>query len=224
MPAPSPLRPEHFERLDETDDELFYREARLVTHIDDPAIEALRRFYGGILPAGGAILDLMSSWVSHLPPEAIYSSVTGLGMNEEELAANPCLTAFVVQDLNRDPRLPFPDADFGGGVATVSVQYLTNPVPVFAEVGRVLAPGAPFAVTFSNRCFPTKAIAIWRALNDRDHATLVATYFRLSGAFEDALAYDLSPDPGRSDPLYAVVARALPLESRQPPAPPALPP
>ncbi|MBI2765826.1 MAG: methyltransferase domain-containing protein [Chloroflexi bacterium] len=213
----SPFVPEHFRRYDETEDGNFYTQPRLVTHIDDEAIAAARAFYGRMLPAGGRILDLMSSWVSHLPDETEYASVTGLGMNAEELDANPRLAQRVVQDLNRDPRLPFEDGVFDGAIVTVSVQYLTRPTEVFAEVGRVLAPGAPFIVTFSNRCFPTKAVAVWQALGDGDHADLVAWYFRLSGAFANRTAYDLSPNPGVTDPLFAVVAFALPPGQRRPP-------
>jgi len=209
----NPLRPEHFRRADESDDGQFYTEPRLVTHIDDAAIAAAREFYGQLLPAGGAILDLMSSWISHLPAEAGFASVAGLGLNAVELENNPQLTERVVQDLNKDTRLPFAAATFDGAVVTVSVQYLVHPVEVFAEVGRVLKPGAPFIVTFSNRCFPTKAVAIWTALGDREHGELVGLYFRLSGAFSPAQAYDISPAPGRSDPLYAVVAYALPVPS-----------
>jgi SAM-dependent methyltransferase len=128
-------------------------------------------------------------------------------MNAAELEANPVLTERVIQNLNSNPRLPWPDATFDAAIVTVSVQYLTEPAAVFAEVGRVLKPGAPFAVLYSNRCFPTKAVAVWQSLNDRDHAELIGLYFRLSGRFGPPQAYNLSPGPG-SDPLYAVVAEA----------------
>jgi SAM-dependent methyltransferase len=207
-PSGNPLGPEHFERVDESDDALFYAEPRLVTHIDDPAIAAARAFYGTALPPGGQILDLMSSWVSHLPP-GLFPEVTGLGLNAYELDQNPQLTARIVQDLNRQPTLPFAGDCFDGAIVTVSVQYLTRPVEVFAEVGRVLRPGAPFIVTYSNRCFPTKAVAVWRSLGDREHADLIALYFRLGGVFGSPMAHDLSPSPGQSDPLYAIVANKL---------------
>ncbi len=209
MTAPdSPLRPEHFRRYDETDDALFYAQPRLVTHIDDEAIAAVTAFYRAQLPAGGRILDLMTSWVSHLPRDITYGAVSGLGMNRDELDANPVLTERVIQDLNEEPRLPWDDATFDGAIVTVSVQYLAHPAEVFAEVGRVLKRGAPFVVTFSNRCFPTKAIAAWQMLDDAGHGELVGLYFRLSGRFGAATAYDLSPSPGRSDPLFAVMAYA----------------
>lgn len=204
----SPLRPEHFRREDDADDAGFYAIPRLVTHIDDAAIAAATAFYRDLLPAGGRILDLMSSWISHLPAEVEFEHVAGLGMNAEELAANARLNERVVQDLNADPSLPWPTGSFDAAIVTVSVQYLVRPAEVFAEVGRVLKPGAPLAVLYSNRCFPTKAIAAWRMLGAEGHAELIGLYFRLSEAFGPPAAYDLSPRPGASDPLYAVVAGA----------------
>jgi hypothetical protein len=208
------LRPEYFAREDESDDALFYREPRLVTHIDDAAIAALEAFYGSLIPPGSAVLDLMASWVSHLPADLELAAVAGLGMNRVELAENPRLTERVVQDLNRELRLPWPDATFDVVICSVSVQYLVRPAEVFREVGRVLAPGGVFAVSYSNRCFPTKAVAAWRALSDRDHAELIALYFAHAGCFGEPRAYDLSPGPG-SDPLFCVIAQ------RQRTAPPA---
>lgn len=212
MTAENPLRREHFRRYDETDDTNFYSEPRLVTHIDDAAIAAATAFYRQLIPAGGRVLDLMSSWVSHLAEDVQYEAVAGLGMNAVELESNPRLSERVVQDLNACSRLPWPDRTFDAAIVTVSIQYLTSPVDVFTEVGRVLKPDAPFAVTYSNRCFPTKAVAVWQMLGDREHADLIGLYFQLSGMFGEPQAFDLSPDPGRSDPLYAVVGRRLPGE------------
>jgi SAM-dependent methyltransferase len=137
-------------------------------------------------------------------------------MNDVELEQNPQLSRWVVHDLNLEPRLPFADAEFDGAIVTVSVQYLTRPVEVFADVGRVLKPGAPFVLTYSNRCFPTKAVAIWRMLSDREHADLIGLYLRLAGVFEPTQAFDLSPNPGRSDPLFAVMARRTAAEQATP--------
>jgi SAM-dependent methyltransferase len=198
----------YFERYDDTEDEWFYEPPRLVTHIDDAAISAVTALYRELFPAGGAILDLMSSWVSHLPDEVEYRRVVGLGMNQVELDANPRLHERIVQNLNRDTRLPFGDAEFDGAAICVSVQYLTDPVAVFREVGRVLRPGAPLVVTFSNRCFPTKAVAIWQALDDHGHGRLVARYFEAAGNWTAITILDRSPSPRRGDPLYAVIGRA----------------
>ena len=154
-----------FDKADRTPDPLFYAQPRFVTHIDAGAIETVTALYREILPKGGAVLDLMSSWVSHLPPEVAYAGVTGQGMNAAELAANPRLESWFVQDLNAEPRLKLSDHNFDAATLCVSVQYLQRPVAVFQEVRRVLRTGAPFIITFSNRCFPTKAVAIWQALD-----------------------------------------------------------
>lgn len=203
----TPFPNTYFERYDESDDEQFYDLPRLVNHIDDGAIAATTALYRELLPADGAILDLMSSWVSHLPPERHYGLVVGLGMNEEELRANQQLTEYVVQNLNQTPQLPFEDGSFDGCVCAVSVQYLTQPVAVFAEVGRVLKPGAPMITVFSNRMFPTKAVAIWQSLDNRGHIDLVGAYYRHAGCFAQLAAYNASPRHG--DPLYGVAARRI---------------
>jgi SAM-dependent methyltransferase len=199
--------PRSFARLDDAPDEQFYEAPRLVTHIDDAAIAAVTQLYRELFPAGGAILDLMSSWISHLPADVSYGKVVGLGMNSVELDANPRLDLRIVQNLNETPRLPFEDSSFDGAAICVSVQYLTQPIAVFREVGRVLRAGAPLAVTFSNRCFPTKAVAIWQALDDEGHARLVQRYFEEAGNWTESQTFERTSRGARGDPLYAVVAR-----------------
>lgn len=203
------LFPGYFRRQDEAPDELFYEAPRLVAHIDDPAIAALGVFVRPLIPAGADVLDLMSAYLTHLPADvrARCGRVVGLGMSDAEMAANAQLSEHVVQDLNESPRLPFADAQFDAALCTVSVQYLVEPVEVFADVCRVLRPGAPFLVSFSNRCFPTKAAAIWLNMNDEQHAALVHLYFERSGGWTNVEAVDASPDPGGFDPLYVVWGR-----------------
>ncbi len=203
-----PLPREAFRRYDETPDERFYLTPRLVTHIDDRAIAAVTQLYREFLPDGGAILDLMSSWVSHLPPEIEYRRVVGLGMNEKELRKNPRLDEFVVQDLNRTPDLPFGEAEFDGVGICVSIDYLTRPVEVLRQVGRVLKVGSPVVITFSNRCFPTKAVAIWHQLDDRGHTRLVQRYLEEAGNFRSVRSLDRSPRRLFTDPLYAVIGES----------------
>ncbi len=197
-----------FRRYDESPDEEFYRSPRLVTHIDERAISAVMQLYREYFPEGGEILDLMSSWISHLPPEVGYRRVIGLGMNEEELRRNERLDAYVVHDLNRTPKLPFGDAAFDGCGICVSIDYLTRPVEVLREVGRVLKVRAPVVITFSNRCFPTKAVAIWHQLDDRGHIRLVERYLREAGNFQNVRSLDRSPRRLFSDPLYAVIGES----------------
>jgi SAM-dependent methyltransferase len=195
-----------FRRVDETPDALFYRAPRFVEHIDEGALAAVTELYREVLPPDGAILDVTSSWVSHLPPEIAYRKVVGLGMNRAELEGNPRLHAWVVHDLNRDPRLPFDDNEFDAAVLCVSIQYLTRPVDVLRDLGRVVRADGPLAISFSNRCFPTKAVAIWQALDDVGHAGLIRQYLEDAGTWRAIEARERTNRPG--DPLFAVVARA----------------
>ena len=200
---------EAFRRADEAPDEEFYRTPRIVTHIDDWAIAAVTQLYRESFPPGGEILDLMSTWVSHLPPEVAYRRVIGLGMNEvEELRRNERLDSYVVQNLNEEPVLPFGDAEFDGAGICVSIDYLTQPVEVLREVGRVLRVGGPTIISFSNRCFPSKAVAVWHQLDDRGHMRLVERYLEEAGNFDNIQSLDRSPRRMFSDPLYAVVGRS----------------
>jgi SAM-dependent methyltransferase len=200
------LPPGAFAKVDDGDDLDFYAPSRLVTHIDDRAVAALTGHYRPVLAGAARVLDLMSSWVSHLPSEQAYAEVVGHGMNAVELAANPRLDRWFVQDLNRDAVLPLEDGTFDAALCCVGVQYLQQPLAVFAEVRRVLVPGAPFVVSFSNRCFPTKAVAIWRALDSDGHAALVRLYLERTG-FSEVEAEVLADGRG-GDPLIVVTGRA----------------
>jgi SAM-dependent methyltransferase len=205
IPDGRPLPEVFFHKEDTSDDALFYAHPRLVQHIDDETIEALTAFYREALHPGARVLDLMSSWVSHLPPEVEFARVAGQGMNAEELAANPRLTDWLVHDLNVDPRLPYEDATFDYVLCAVSIQYLTRPVEVFAEIARILAPGGWCFIAFSHRMFPTKAIEAWKGSQALTRIRLVSSYFKLAGGFEDPRYVDRSPP--YADPLWVVYAR-----------------
>lgn len=208
-----PFTPEQFRRQDEGDDARFYGAPRLVTHIDDAAIAAI----GDLLPPDATILDLMSSWKSHLPPDVEPRRAVGLGLNAAELAANEQLDEYVVQNINTNPSLPFPDETFDIAIITVSIQYVVRPVTLFREIRRALKDGAPLVVIFSNRLFPTKAVRIWSEQDDQGRAGLVRGYFELAGGYRDITFLDRSPAPrggarGRwfglgGDPVYAVLGR-----------------
>jgi SAM-dependent methyltransferase len=195
-----------FDRADETSDADFYSFERLVTHIDSDAIAAVGALYAQ-LGLTGDVLDLCSSWVSHFvtPPRRLVA----LGLNAAELAANAAATDTLVHDLNVDPTLPFDDVTFDAVTCCVSIDYLTRPIEVFDEIARVLRPGGVFVVTFSNRCFPSKAIRAWLAADDRQRCSIVATYFALSGGFATP-AVELRNQGADGDPLYAIWAQSLP--------------
>lgn len=202
---PDPILPARFfARHDESDDALFYAPPRLVTHVDEATIAALTEVYRELVLPGARVLDLMSSWVSHLPADVAYAHVAGHGMNAAELVQNPRLDERVVQDLNRDPELPFADATFDVALNAFSMQYLVRPLEVLRLVRRVLRPGGLHLVALSHRTFPTKAIAVWQALQMDDRARLVGVYFRLAGGWTAPRLVDRSP--AGADPLWVVVA------------------
>ena len=201
------LPPAAFARIDETDDRLFYAEPRIVTHIDDNAIAAIKEFFDQTLPRNAVILDLMSSAFSHLPDGFPTQRIVGLGLNTVELQVNPVLDEYVIHDLNTNSTLPFDDGEFAAVIMTVSMQYLTKPVEVFREVHRILQLGGPFIVIFSNRLFPTKAVYIWRVTSDVEHAQLVQHYFRLAGGYAEITFLDCTPQTDEyTDPVYIVMA------------------
>ncbi|MEW5893033.1 MAG: methyltransferase domain-containing protein [Pseudomonadota bacterium] len=191
-----------FARGDSSNDAAFYAKPRLVDHLDRLALKQVEKLYGRLLPRGGRVLDLMTSWKSHLS-EAAPAQVVGLGMNAEELAANPVLGERLVQDLNQQPKLPFAEAEFDAAVCTVSVEYLTRPLEVFQEVARVLKPGAPFVLTFSNRYFPPKVIRVWEDCHPFERMGLVLEYFQRAGGFTDLATFSLVGLPRPADDKYA---------------------
>lgn len=195
--------PGFFDRGDESGDDRFYAVDRLLTHIDDGAIAAVSGLYDE-LGLSGDVLDICSSWISHFstPPRRLVA----LGMNAIELAANPAASSWLVHDLNVDPTLAFDDASFDAVTCCVSVDYLTRPVDVFAEAARVLRPGGVFVCTFSNRCFPTKAIRGWLSTNDEGRCAIVSAYFELTDDFDEPTVQLRNPGV-RGDPLYAVWSR-----------------
>ncbi len=204
-----------FDRADGAADADFYSRPRMVNHIDDVAIDHIRQLYSRLLKPGTQVLDLMSSWTSHLPENLELERVAGLGMNAEELAANSRLSDYQVHDLNRFPRLPYSDREFEAVICTVSVEYMTQPLYVFEDVRRILKPGGVFVLTFSNRWFPPKAVRIWTMLHEFERMGLVLEYFYRTGGYANFETYSISgfprPEHDRyyprikaADPVFAV--------------------
>jgi SAM-dependent methyltransferase len=175
--------------------------------VDAAALAAITDLYREVMPTAGAILDVMSSWVSHLPPEVHYRRVVGLGIDACVLAENPFLDEWRVQDLNREPQLGFANGEFDGAAICGAVQHFTRPAEIIREIGRVLKPGAPLVVTFSNRCLCTPATGCWRLFDETGQLGLVARYFVEAGNWSDIRCLDRTP-PGDGAPVYAVVAKS----------------
>jgi SAM-dependent methyltransferase len=208
IPDQKPFPEEFFQRIDEDDDAIFYSAPRFVVHIDDEAIDTVGRIIDEVVAPESRILDLMSSWRTHLPAGFPKLEVVGLGMNAQEMEDNPDLDDYVIHDLNQDPRLPFEDESFDAVLLTVSVQYLTQPVEVFQEVARVLIEGGPFVITFSNRMFANKAVRVWQACNDQQRMALVKMYLERAGGFIGITAQDRTPKlPRYTDPVFLVMGR-----------------
>jgi SAM-dependent methyltransferase len=209
-----PYSDSDFVRIDGSNDSLFYETPRFVTHIDDAAIQSLTTYYQeemskflnektattiGKHPENNAkldILDLCSSWVSHLPEashEVRYGRVVGIGLNEQELRENSQLTEYYVKNLNDNPSLAdlFDDQSFDIVCNVVSVDYLTQPLPIFQEIHRILRPNGIALISFSNRCFPTKAISMWLREDDIGRLSIVASYFHYAATWSSIEAYDI---------------------------------
>ncbi|BAZ69003.1 MAG: class I SAM-dependent methyltransferase [Pelatocladus maniniholoensis HA4357-MV3] len=210
------LRPEQRTKLDADDDKQFYSFPRFVTHVDEGFIQQLTDLYRDRLQHNTRILDIMSSWVSHLPEEMQFEHVEGHGLNAEELARNPRLDHYFVQDINENPRLPLPDQEFDAVLNCVSVQYLQYPEAVFSEIYRVLKPDGIAIISFSNRMFFQKAIQVWRDASEGTRVELVKGYFNsVHGFTTPKVIARQSNTPiflqwlGASggDPFYAVIAR-----------------
>jgi SAM-dependent methyltransferase len=211
------LQPEQRSKLDESDDGLFYDYPRFVTHVDAGFIQQLTQLYRQKLVPQSRVLDLMSSWVSHLPEEIDFAHVEGHGLNAEELAKNPCFDHYFVQNLNKNPQLPLPDQSFDAVLNTVSVQYLQYPEAVFSEILRVLKPGGVAIISFSNRMFWQKAIQTWRDGSEPQRLDLVKRYFQNTPGFTAPEVVKKAALPSvfnlfqGGDPFYAVLAQRQPL-------------
>jgi SAM-dependent methyltransferase len=209
------LRPNQRLKLDDTDDKLFYAYPRFVTHVDEGFIQQLTDLYRQRLQPDTRILDMMSSWVSHLPSEMQFAHIEGHGLNAEELARNRRLNHYFVQNLNENPQLPLPEQEFDAVLNCVSVQYVQYPEALFSEIHRILKPGGIAIISFSNRMFFQKAIQAWRDASEATRVELVKRYFTsVPGFTEPEVIVHKSTVPNflqwlgapGGDPFYAVIA------------------
>ena len=191
-----------FRRENERPDRIFYRNPRLVPHLDETALQVVENLYGRLLKDGMRVLDLMSSWKSHIPEDLSLGYLSGLGLNDEELKKNSRLNDRVIHDLNDDPTLPFETESYDSVICTVSVEYLIHPETVFKEIARILRPEGLFIVTFSNRWFPPKVVDIWKKLHEFERLGLILEYFRRTERFIDIKTYTMRGLPRPTDDQY----------------------
>eukprot|EP01035_Chromulina_nebulosa_P018886 gene18886-24681_t len=208
-PTTWPFKPDDFKRQDESIDSNFYSQPRFVYHIDDDAVKSLTNYYDQVIKPNSDILDICSSWVSHLPTNKPYGKVVGLGMNDLELKANKQLTSYNLQDLNVNAKFPYEANTFDIVTCVVSVDYLIKPLEVFKEINRVLKPQGKVIISQSNRCFPTKAINIWLNTNDLEHAFIIGSYIHYAGGFSQAIGLDITADKPFADPMFIIQAEKL---------------
>jgi SAM-dependent methyltransferase len=221
-PAQIVFSAEDFRRADESADTQFYTQPRFVQHIDDGAIESLKSYYASVIREGARVLDLCSSWTSHLPEglKGRLASCVGYGLNGKEMEANGHLTGFWVRDLNakgsqgevmqggQEPLLKeVADGTVDVVICNVSVDYLVEPLIVLEEVKRCLKIGGTAHMAFSNRCFPTKVVGRWLRMRDEERRRWVGCYFWAVGGFQDVEEVILKDGRDWSDPLFVVRAR-----------------
>eukprot|EP00930_Biecheleria_cincta_P082670 TRINITY_DN72357_c0_g1_i1.p1 TRINITY_DN72357_c0_g1~~TRINITY_DN72357_c0_g1_i1.p1 ORF type:complete len:1153 (-),score=210.81 TRINITY_DN72357_c0_g1_i1:162-3620(-) len=202
-----------FQRRDANNDSLFYNEPRMVTHVDDEAIRALTDFYGLQFSKAArgkfSVLDMCSSHLSHYPKDLQAKRVAITGMNQKELASNKQAHEYFAQDINMNPRLPYGDKEFDFVTNCVSIDYLTKPEYVFREMHRVLKPGGVAIIAFSNRCFPSKAIAVWREdmQDGPGHCQIVGNFFHFCppAGWREITSIDISQTT-KTSPMWVVTA------------------
>ncbi|MCA1906569.1 MAG: methyltransferase domain-containing protein [Desulfarculus sp.] len=207
-----------FRRQAESPDPEFYRQARMVPHLDAAARTRLEALHARLLRPGTRVLDLMASLYSHLPPDLKLAEVIGIGLNQAELEANPALTRSLVHDLNAEPRPPLEPASLDAIICTSSLEYLTQPQEVLAGCLDALKPGGLLLMSFSNRYFPPKVVRIWSELHEFERLGLALDYYRRAGGLTDIQTWsdrgwprpadDLHyPEQQQSDPLFAIWGR-----------------
>ena len=190
-------------REDQSDDVFYYRTPRLVHHLDATARRQVRSLYGRLLKPQARILDVMSSWESHIPDSLHSSCIEGIGLNEQELQANTHLSTYLIHDLNKDPRLPIADNMFDAAVCTVSIEYLCRPLEVLSEISRILVPGGILVITVSERWFPGKQVRHWADLHPFERQGAVMNYLLDEGSFTNIETESSRGYPRPADDKYS---------------------
>ena len=201
-------------KTDISDDEIFYQQPRFVHHLSDSFRIRLTNLYSEYLLDHHVILDLMSSWVSHLPPNIRYKKVIGHGMNEAELSSNERLDRFFVQNLNKKQNMPIEDSSVDVGLIVAGWQYLQYPEKVSLELSRVIKSDSLLIISFTNRAFWTKAPNIWTYSSEEKRIEYVTSVLTSNGWRIEKILNEKTQDKklfgfysSESDPFFSVIAR-----------------
>ena len=201
-------------KSDICDDEIFYQQPRFVHHLSDSFRNRLTSLYSEYLLNHHIILDLMSSWVSHLPSNISYKKVIGHGMNETELSSNERLDRFFVQNLNKKQNMPIEDSSVDVGLIVAGWQYLQYPEKVSLELSRVIKSDSLLIISFTNRAFWTKAPNIWTYSSEEKRIEYVTSVLTCNGWRIEKILNEKTQDKklfgfysSESDPFYSVIAR-----------------
>tara|TARA_B000000475_G_C15911937_1_gene412939 strand:- start:230 stop:880 length:651 start_codon:yes stop_codon:yes gene_type:complete len=201
-------------KSDICDDEIFYQQPRFVHHLSDSFRNRLTSLYSEYLLNHHIILDLMSSWVSHLPSNISYKKVIGHGMNEAELSSNERLDRFFVQNLNKKQNMPIEDSSIDVGLIVAGWQYLQYPEKVSLELSRVIKSDSLLIISFTNRAFWTKAPNIWTYSSEEKRIEYVTSVLTSNGWRIEKILNEKTQDKklfgfysSESDPFFSVIAR-----------------
>ena len=202
------------DKSDISDDEIFYQQPRFVHHLSDSFRSRLTSLYSEYLLKHHIILDLMSSWVSHLPSNISYKKVIGHGMNEAELSSNERLDRFFVHNLNKKQNMPIEDSSIDVGLIVAGWQYLQYPEKVSLELSRIIKSDSLLIISFTNRAFWTKAPNIWTYSSEEKRIEYVTNVLWANGWRIEKVLNEKTQDKklfgfytSESDPFFSVIAR-----------------
>ena len=201
-------------KSDISDDEIFYQQPRFAHHLSDSFRTRLTSLYSEYLLKHHIILDLMSSWVSHLPTNIRYKKVIGHGMNQAELSTNQRLDSFFVQNLNKKQNMPIEDSSIDVGLIVAGWQYLQYPEKVSLELSRIIKSDSLLIISFTNRAFWTKAPNIWTYSSEENRIEYVTSVLTDNGWRIEKVFNEKTQDKklfgfysSESDPFVSVIAR-----------------
>ena len=202
------------EKIDNDDDQIFYKNPRYVHHLSDSFRTRLTDLYSEYLFTHQVILDLMSSWVSHLPLNIKYKEVIGHGMNEDELRSNKRLDRFWVQNFNKKQNMPIEDSTVDVGLIVAGWQYLQYPEQVSLELSRIIKPESLLIISFTNRAFWTKSPNIWTYSSEQNRIDYIKNILSYNGWRIEKIFNEKTQEKkllgfytAQSDPFFSVIAR-----------------